>query len=146
MHTDKIVLFVHYCGMLIGKYVCLCDISHMFVFGFRDGRLQEGDQILAIDGQPLDISHHQAIKILQSASGFVEIVVARGSIPAFEQSESETTEPANTGTSDQPADMVVSFHGLSVSWPVNKKIQDHTLKERMEFFKTFFGILKFMFV
>ncbi|XP_064604764.1 multiple PDZ domain protein-like isoform X2 [Liolophura sinensis] len=74
----------------------------------KDGRLQEGDQILAIDGQPLDISHHQAIKILQSASGFVEVVVARGSIPAFEQSESETTEPANTGASDQSADMVLN--------------------------------------
>lgn len=50
--------------------ICLC----------RDGRLQEGDQILAIDGQLLDsnISHKQAIHILQQAKGLVEIVVARG--------------------------------------------------------------------
>ncbi|XP_046745237.1 uncharacterized protein LOC124410699 isoform X2 [Diprion similis] len=44
-----------------------------------DGRLVEGDQILAIDGQPLDsnISHEQAISILQKARGLVELVVAR---------------------------------------------------------------------
>lgn len=46
----------------------------------RDGRLREGDQILAIDGQPLDISHTEAIRILQNAQGLVEIVVARGPI------------------------------------------------------------------
>ncbi|XP_032689961.1 uncharacterized protein LOC116853160 isoform X4 [Odontomachus brunneus] len=44
-----------------------------------DGRLVEGDQILAIDGQPLDsnVSHEQAISILQKARGLVELVVAR---------------------------------------------------------------------
>ncbi|XP_077869202.1 multiple PDZ domain protein-like [Saccoglossus kowalevskii] len=49
----------------------------------HDGRLQESDQILAIDGQPLDasISHQQAIGILQQAQGLVELVVARGGIP-----------------------------------------------------------------
>ncbi|KAL8570737.1 hypothetical protein ACOMHN_039171 [Nucella lapillus] len=45
----------------------------------KDGCLREGDQLLAIDGQPLDISHQQAIHILQSAQGPVEIVVARAS-------------------------------------------------------------------
>jgi len=51
----------------------------MLVFFCRDGRLVEGDQILAIDGQPLDsaITHQQAIGILQQARGEVEIVVAR---------------------------------------------------------------------
>ncbi|KAL5021229.1 hypothetical protein ScPMuIL_000384 [Solemya velum] len=48
----------------------------------RDGRLQEGDQILAIDGQALDISHQETIRILQSARGLVELIVARGPIPA----------------------------------------------------------------
>ena len=45
-----------------------------------DGQLREGDQILAIDGQVLDcnISHQQAISILQQAMGKVELVVARG--------------------------------------------------------------------
>jgi len=45
-----------------------------------DGQLKEGDQILAIDGQVLDcnISHQQAITILQQARGSVDLVVARG--------------------------------------------------------------------
>jgi len=46
----------------------------------NDGQLHEGDQILAIDGQVLDanISHQQAISILQQARGKVELIVARG--------------------------------------------------------------------
>ena len=44
----------------------------------RDGRLQEGDQLLAINGQALEVSHQEAIRILQSAHGTAEIVVARG--------------------------------------------------------------------
>ena len=46
----------------------------------RDGRLREGDQILAIDGQVLEaaISHQAAIGILQRARGIVDLVVARG--------------------------------------------------------------------
>lgn len=45
----------------------------------KDGQLQEGDQILAIDGQLLDsqISHQQAINILQRARGNVDLAVAR---------------------------------------------------------------------
>ncbi|GIY80344.1 hypothetical protein CDAR_584311 [Caerostris darwini] len=47
----------------------LCGAQGLRGKGRRDGRLQEGDQILAIDGQPLDsnISHQQAISILQQA-------------------------------------------------------------------------------
>ncbi|KAM6471085.1 multiple PDZ domain protein isoform 3-T5 [Liasis olivaceus] len=49
----------------------------------RDGRLQEADQILAINGQALDqtITHQQAIGILQKAKDSVQLVVARGSLP-----------------------------------------------------------------
>uniref|UniRef100_A0A803TDV3 Multiple PDZ domain protein n=1 Tax=Anolis carolinensis TaxID=28377 RepID=A0A803TDV3_ANOCA len=49
----------------------------------RDGRLQEADQILAINGQALDqtITHQQAIGILQQAKDIVQLVVARGSLP-----------------------------------------------------------------
>uniref|UniRef100_A0A3Q4I3A0 Multiple PDZ domain crumbs cell polarity complex component n=1 Tax=Neolamprologus brichardi TaxID=32507 RepID=A0A3Q4I3A0_NEOBR len=48
-----------------------------------DGKLKEADQILAINGQPLDktVTHQQAIGILQSASDRVQLTVARGPIP-----------------------------------------------------------------
>ncbi|KAI8773964.1 multiple PDZ domain protein isoform X1, partial [Biomphalaria glabrata] len=48
----------------------------------RDGRLQENDQLLSINGQPLEVSHQEAIRILQSTQGTAEIVVARGVPPA----------------------------------------------------------------
>ncbi|KAM9335583.1 multiple PDZ domain protein [Symphorus nematophorus] len=48
-----------------------------------DGKLKEADQILAINGQPLDqtVTHQQAIGILQSASEKVQLTVARGPFP-----------------------------------------------------------------
>ncbi|XP_056156626.1 multiple PDZ domain protein [Lampris incognitus] len=48
-----------------------------------DGKLREADQILAINGQPLDqtVTHQQAISILQRASEKVQLTVARGPIP-----------------------------------------------------------------
>nr|XP_015802438.2 multiple PDZ domain protein isoform X1 [Nothobranchius furzeri] len=48
-----------------------------------DGKLKEADQILAINGQPLDqtVTHQQAIGLLQSASERVQLTVARGPIP-----------------------------------------------------------------
>ncbi|XP_075787690.1 multiple PDZ domain protein isoform X3 [Pelodiscus sinensis] len=50
---------------------------------YRDGRLKEADQILAINGQALNqtITHQQAISILQKAKDNVQLVVARGSLP-----------------------------------------------------------------
>ncbi|XP_073491586.1 multiple PDZ domain protein isoform X2 [Aquarana catesbeiana] len=49
----------------------------------RDGRLKEVDQILSINGQPLDqtITHHHAISLLQRAKERVQLVVARGPLP-----------------------------------------------------------------
>ncbi|KAJ8277508.1 hypothetical protein GJAV_G00075930 [Gymnothorax javanicus] len=45
----------------------------------RDGRLKENDQILVINGTPLDqsVTQSQAISLLQQASDRVELVVAR---------------------------------------------------------------------
>ena len=45
----------------------------------KDGQLLEGDQILAIDGKPLDshVRHQEAINILQRARGTVDLIVAR---------------------------------------------------------------------
>uniref|UniRef100_A0A8C9SB38 Multiple PDZ domain crumbs cell polarity complex component n=1 Tax=Scleropages formosus TaxID=113540 RepID=A0A8C9SB38_SCLFO len=49
----------------------------------RDGRLREADQILAIDGRPLDhtVTHQQAVALLQKALERVRLVVARGPVP-----------------------------------------------------------------
>ncbi|XP_011338952.1 uncharacterized protein LOC105280265 isoform X3 [Ooceraea biroi] len=67
-----------------------------------DGRLVEGDQILAIDGQPLDsnISHEQAISILQKARGLVELVVARS---AQDVGSSLPTDELSGGSSSTAA-------------------------------------------
>ena len=77
---------------------------------FRDGRLHQDDQILAIDGQPLDISHQQAIRILQSARGLVELIIARGNLPQFDKRELDQRELAEQGLSSEvnANDMVVS--------------------------------------
>ena len=84
------------------------DIFFSFVSKCRDGRLREGDQILAIDGQVLEaaISHQAAIGILQRARGLVDLVVARGLnpladvpvplIPAFNLPQVSSTPQAAT--------------------------------------------------
>ncbi|KAM9324649.1 inaD-like protein [Gastrophryne carolinensis] len=53
----------------------------------RDGRLQENDQILAINYTPLDmsLSNQEAISLLQS-SGFLHLVVAKHPAPLIAQS------------------------------------------------------------
>ncbi|XP_059351860.1 multiple PDZ domain protein-like isoform X2 [Daphnia carinata] len=71
----------------------------------RDGRLAEGDQILAIDGQVLEaaISHQAAIGILQRARGVVDLVVARGVNPevphipliALQQQQQQQQQPSS---------------------------------------------------
>lgn len=97
--------------------------SHPLSFTFfRDGRLQEGDQILAIDGQPLDsnISHQQAISILQQARGLVELVVARGGIAAPDHQGTTTAtaavslerSPSAVSDTSKGSDMVVSNRNL----------------------------------
>lgn len=49
----------------------------------RDGRLQERDQILVINGSPLEpgLSHQQALNLLQQPGETVELVVARDRVP-----------------------------------------------------------------
>ena len=85
------------------------------MFTYRDGRLREQDQILAIDGQPLDLSHHEAIRILQSAQGLVQLVVARGPYPhqQGDQPSSPHKQQLSNVQSEGSADMVVSITGLS---------------------------------
>ncbi|GBM77444.1 Multiple PDZ domain protein [Araneus ventricosus] len=86
----------------------------------KDGRLQEGDQILAIDGQPLDsnISHQQAISILQQARGLVELIVARGGIATTEQSPltavSLERSPSAVSDVSKGSDMVLNTEWAQV--------------------------------
>uniref|UniRef100_A0A023F3W4 Pdz domain-containing protein n=2 Tax=Triatoma infestans TaxID=30076 RepID=A0A023F3W4_TRIIF len=75
----------------------------------RDGHLHEGDQILAIDGQPLDsnISHQQAISILQKARGLVELVVARTDEPPENRQVDILTANTPSPTSPSPEPLLV---------------------------------------
>ncbi|KAM9688921.1 inaD-like protein isoform 2-T3 [Trichechus inunguis] len=64
----------------------------------RDQRLKENDQILAINHTPLDqnISHQQAIALLQQTTGSLRLVVARGPVhtrSSTSTSLSDTTLP-----------------------------------------------------
>ncbi|XP_076395996.1 multiple PDZ domain protein isoform X1 [Megachile rotundata] len=89
-----------------------------------DGRLVEGDQILAIDGQPLDsnISHEQAISILQKARGLVELVVARSAQDVG--SSLQTDELSGASSSTAAAGAGVSIIGGVVGGTTNQTISD----------------------
>jgi len=52
----------------------------MVCLSCRDGRLREGDHLLAVDGQLMhsSISHKQAINILQRTTGSIQLIVAHG--------------------------------------------------------------------
>lgn len=87
-------------------------VIHIVFCHYRDGRLREQDQILAIDGQPLDLSHQEAIHILQSAQGLVQLVVARGPYPNHQQGEQPSSphkQQLSNVQSEGSADMVVSI-------------------------------------
>ncbi|XP_012577941.1 PREDICTED: inaD-like protein [Condylura cristata] len=60
----------------------------------RDQRLKENDQILAINHTPLDqnISHQQAIALLQQTSGSLRLVVAREPVHTQNSSSTSLTE------------------------------------------------------
>ena len=91
----------------------------MLLFIVSDGRLQESDQILAIDGKQLDsgVSHQQAIGVLQQTNGQVELIVARGGIPRS-QHLSRTTSGASSMLSRTPSN-VSSVSHTSVTVPVS---------------------------
>lgn len=61
------------------KIMLLCHLWWNFLIIWRDQRLRENDQILAINHTPLDqnISHQQAIALLQQTTGSLHLVVAR---------------------------------------------------------------------
>ncbi|KAG9473167.1 hypothetical protein GDO78_014015 [Eleutherodactylus coqui] len=53
----------------------------------RDGRITENDQILAINYTPVDtnVSHQEAISLLQQSSGYIHLVVAKQPPPLLPQ-------------------------------------------------------------
>ena len=88
-------------------------MENVFFCIFRQGGLRERDQILAIDGQPLDISHQEAIKILQSAGGLVELVVARGPLPQGAGEQLPGQEPATQSLGENPEMVTLFFLSLT---------------------------------
>ena len=68
----------------------------------KDGQLLEGDQILAIDGQPLGphIRHQEAINMLQKARGTVDLIVARNFAEEAEPEEPPRPSAANLDKTD----------------------------------------------
>lgn len=49
---------------------------HLYLY-YRDGRLQAGDELLMINGQSLvGLTHQEAVSILRSSSGLVQLIVA----------------------------------------------------------------------
>lgn len=85
----------------------------------RDGRVHEGDQILAIDGQPLDsnISHLQAISILQKARGLVELVVARTDDGVDDAAKAGVATAAGCLLSDPPAQVAAAVATTAAAAP-----------------------------
>lgn len=82
-------------------------------FPYSDGMLKEADQILAINGQPLDqtVTHQQAIGILQSASERVQLTVARGPIPQLASpAVSRTPSAASTLSANSSAVQIHFSH------------------------------------
>ncbi|XP_010780456.1 inaD-like protein, partial [Notothenia coriiceps] len=76
IQADGNPLTTHCCA---GQLAALIDIAIRSKRPKRDGRLQERDQILVINGSPLEpgISHQQALALLQQPGETVELVVAR---------------------------------------------------------------------
>ena len=93
---------------------------YLFFVCCRNGRLQENDQILAIDSQVLksSISHQQAISILQRASGRVEIVVAREQLPVSAKPELDD-QPLTAPNLDRTASAASEGSDMVVSYPVD---------------------------
>uniref|UniRef100_UPI00358EC391 multiple PDZ domain protein-like isoform X2 n=1 Tax=Myxine glutinosa TaxID=7769 RepID=UPI00358EC391 len=73
----------------------------------RDGRLREGDQILAINGHVLDIgvSHQYAVSLLQGATGAVRLIVAHTLY---------NDDPMNGGVDE----ISTPRHSIDASWEV----------------------------
>ena len=68
------------------------SINFEILIAGKDGQLLEGDQILAIDGQP-HITHQEAINSLQRTRGTVDLIVARNYPEDPEDPETRQPQP-----------------------------------------------------
>ena len=63
----------------------------------EDGRLQRGDQIIAVNGRRLDAAtHEEAVELLKSITGTVRLTV-RSSIRNMDHSNGDNTNDNNDG-------------------------------------------------
>ena len=90
----------------------------------RDGRLQEGDQILAINKKVLDsgLTHHEAIAILQQSKGDIELVVAKGVPRSLSRSSSLASSSLSRSSS---AVSNASQNSVSIPVSVSHTLQTH---------------------
>lgn len=72
----------------------LYHLQQNFLIISRDQRLRENDQILAINHTPLDqnISHQQAIALLQQTTGSLRLVVAREPVHTKSRTSASLTD------------------------------------------------------
>lgn len=105
----------------------------------RDGRLKESDQILVINNQALapNISHQQAIGILQRVTGIVELLVARGGIPQEQNVAHSDASPPLSRTSS----VVSSMSQASGTLPDTEWAEIETIELRNDGKGLGFGIV-----
>ena len=103
-------------------------MNYLALFYYRDGRLQEGDKIIAIDGHELDssISHQQAISILQKAKGRIQLIVARGPETPTESFHSPQIEVEDIPGVEEQKD-ILNRHSLSVEVKVRLGIHSERI-------------------
>ncbi|ERE83059.1 inaD-like protein [Cricetulus griseus] len=92
----------------------------------RDQRLKENDQILAINDTPLDqnISHQQAIALLQQATGSLRLVVARevGHTQGRTSTSSADTSLLETDGRLQTGDHILKIGGTNVQGMTSEQV------------------------
>nr|XP_039268480.1 multiple PDZ domain protein-like [Styela clava] len=105
----------------------------------RDGRLKESDQILVINNQPLapNISHQQAIGILQRVTGVVELLIARGGIPQSQEAAQSDASPQLSRSSS----VVSSMSQASGALPDTQWAEIETIELRNDGRGLGFGIV-----
>ncbi|XP_036208780.1 inaD-like protein isoform X5 [Myotis myotis] len=90
----------------------------------RDQRLKENDQILAINHTPLDqnISHQQAIALLQQTTGCLSLVVARQPVHTKSSTSLNDTILPETDGRLQTGDHILKIGGTNVQGMTSEQV------------------------